>query len=179
MTSVEQGERVGRDEDEAYREYAAGLLPGLRRLAYLLCQDWHRADDLVQGALERLYLNWGKASKANDPAAYARTVLLRVFLSEQRTAWAHRVVLVDHAPEGGGAGGPDVESRMELEAALRQLPARQRAVLVLRFYCDLSVEQTAETLRCATGTVKSQAARGLIRLREVLAETHSTPATRS
>lgn len=167
------------DDDEAYREYVAVLLPGLRRVAYLLCQDWHRADDLVQGALERLYLHWNKASKADEPAAYARMVLVRVFLSEQRTSWARRVVLLDRAPESAAAAEPDLFSRLELEAALRELPPRQRAVLVLRFYCDLSVDQTAATLRCAPGTVKSQAARGLAKLRLALAETHPAMTKRS
>ncbi|GAA3384607.1 SigE family RNA polymerase sigma factor [Cryptosporangium minutisporangium] len=167
------------DEDEAYREYVLGVLPGLRRVAYLLCQDVHRADDLVQSALERLYVHWGKARKASEPAAYARTVLVRVFLSEQRTGWARRVVLVNGSAETTAGPGFDVEARLEMEAALRELPPRQRAVLVLRFYCDLSIEQTAAVLRCAPGTVKSQSARGLDKLREVLAANHSTPTGRS
>ena len=167
------------DEDEAYREYVLGVLPGLRRVAYLLCQDTHRADDLVQGALERLYLHWGKARKATEPMAYARTVLVRVFLSEQRTNWARRVVLVDGNREEPAGGGFDVEARLEMEAALRELPPRQRAVLVLRFYCDLSVEQTSAVLRCAPGTVKSQSARGLDKLRELLTPNHPTSAARS
>lgn len=167
------------DEDEAYREYALGVMPGLRRVAYLLCQDTHRADDLVQDTLERLYVHWGKARKAVEPAAYARTVLVRVFLSERRTSWARRVVLVDGRPETAARAGYDLEARLEMEAALRELPPRQRAVLVLRFYCDLSVEQTASALRCAPGTVKSQSARGLDKLRELLVEHHPTPAARS
>ncbi|GAA0240229.1 SigE family RNA polymerase sigma factor [Cryptosporangium japonicum] len=165
------------DEDDAYREYVTGVLPGLRRVAYLLCQDVHRADDLVQSALERLYVHWGKAKKAAEPRAYARTVLVRVFLSEQRTTWARRIVLVDGSRDDPAGPELDVDARLEMEAALRELPPRQRAVLVLRFYCDLSVEQTATVLRCATGTVKSQSARGLDRLREVL--TANAPAARS
>jgi RNA polymerase sigma-70 factor (sigma-E family) len=165
-------------DDEAYLEYVDRVLPSLRRVAYLLCQDWHRADDLVQGALERVYLHWGKAAKAREPIAYARTVLVRVFLTEQRTAWARRVVLLDHPPEAT-ATQPDVADRLALEAALRDLPPRQRAALVLRYYCDLSVEQTAETLHCSPGTVKSQAARGLAKLREALTENTATTATRS
>ncbi|TQS40668.1 SigE family RNA polymerase sigma factor [Cryptosporangium phraense] len=156
--------------DDAYREYVDGLIPGLRRVAYLLCQDWHRADDLVQSTLERLYRHWSKASKADAPAAYARTVLVRVFLGEQRMAWARRVVLLDRLPEDAAAAAPDLADRLALEAAMRELPPRQRAVLVLRFFCDLSVEETADALQCATGTVKSQAARGLDKLREALTD---------
>jgi RNA polymerase sigma-70 factor (sigma-E family) len=166
-------------EDDAYLEYVGGLVSGLRRVAYLLSHDWHRADDLVQASLERLYVHWGKAQQAADPAAYARTVLIRLFLSEQRTGWARRVVLLDGGLEAATAAGPDLESRLEVEAALRELPPRQRAVLVLRFYCDLSVEQTATVLRCAPGTVKSQAARGLDKLRTALAGNDSANVTRS
>jgi DNA-directed RNA polymerase specialized sigma24 family protein len=106
-------------------------------------------------------------------------VLVRVYLSEQRMGWARRVVLVNGSPEAPAGAGFDLEARLEMEAALRELPPRQRAVLVLRFYCDLSVTQTAAVLRCAPGTVKSQSARGLDKLREVLAASHSTPAARS
>lgn len=166
------------EDDEAYREYVVRVLPGLRRVAYLLCQDSHRADDLVQSALERLYVHWGKARKAGEPFAYARTVLVRVFLSEQRTGWARRVVLINGNGDVPAGAGFDVEARLEMEAALRELPPRQRAVLVLRFYCDLSVEQTATVLRCAPGTVKSQAARGLDKLRELLAADYSAPVGR-
>lgn len=166
-------------DDQAYLEYVDRVLPTLRRVSYLLCQDWHRADDLVQGTLERVYLHWGKAALAREPIAYARTVLVRVFLTEQRTAWARRVVLLDHPPEPATAAQLDVADRMALEAALRDLPPRQRAVLVLRFYCDLSVEQTAETLHCSPGTVKSQAARGLAKLRDALTENTAATASRS
>ncbi|MFG1923047.1 sigma-70 family RNA polymerase sigma factor [Cryptosporangium sp. NPDC048952] len=97
----------------------------------------------------------------------------------QRTNWARRVVLVNGSREESAGSGFDVEARLEMEAALRELPPRQRAVLVLRFYCDLSVEQTATVLRCATGTVKSQSARGLDKLREVLSANDSASAARS
>ena len=166
-------------DDEAYLEYVDRVQPTLRRVAYLLCQDWHRADDLVQGTLERVYLHWGKAVQAREPIAYARTMLVRVFLTEQRTAWARRVVLLDRPPEAALAAEPDLADRLAVEAALRELPPRQRAVLVLRFYCDLSVEQTAETLHCSPGTVKSQASRGLAKLREALSETTAAAGTRS
>jgi DNA-directed RNA polymerase specialized sigma24 family protein len=104
-------------EDEAYHEYVNGLLSGMRRVAYLLCHDWHRADDLVQSAFERLYVHWDKARQAADPAAYARTVLVWVYLSEQRAGWARRVVLLDGGLETAARAGPDLESRLEMEAA--------------------------------------------------------------
>ncbi|TQS46103.1 SigE family RNA polymerase sigma factor [Cryptosporangium phraense] len=159
--------------EQAYREFAQGHLPGLHRLAYVLCQDWHRADDLVQGALLQLYVHWDKASAATDRAAYARTVLVRVFLNERRTSWSRRVVLVDSPPELAGAS-PEVEDSVTLRTALAALPPRQRAVLVLRFYTDLSVDQTADALSCSPGTVKSQTSKALATLRRALPESEHT-----
>ncbi|GAA3388388.1 SigE family RNA polymerase sigma factor [Cryptosporangium minutisporangium] len=154
--------------EQAYLEFAGERLPVLRRLAYVLCQDWHRADDLVQGALVQLYVHWETVSAATDRAAYARTVLMRVFLNEKRTFWGKRVVLVDDVPDREVTREPDTAASVTLRAALAGLPARQRAVLVLRFLSDLSVEQTAEALECSTGTVKSQTSKALAALRRAL-----------
>jgi DNA-directed RNA polymerase specialized sigma24 family protein len=95
-------------------------------------------------------------------------VLVREFLSASRTVWASRVTL--YAEPLGGAGPPDDDpvTRVVVRAALAEVPPRQRAALVLRYYCDLSVEETAEVLRCSPGTVKSQTARGLAALRRGL-----------
>jgi RNA polymerase sigma-70 factor (sigma-E family) len=145
-----------------------------RRLAYLLCQDWHRADDLVQNALVRIYLRWERIATATDRDAYARTVLVRIFLSERRTGWARRVVLVDAAPDANATVDPDPASAVAVRTALAGLPPRQRAVLVLRYYYDLSVDQTAEALDCSAGTVKSQTSRALAALRRALPEEEPT-----
>ncbi|SHM98565.1 SigE family RNA polymerase sigma factor [Cryptosporangium aurantiacum] len=158
--------------DDEYHEYVRSALPALRRLAYVLCQDGHRADDLVQGALVKLYLHWGKARAATNRDAYARTVLVRVFLGEKRAGWARRVVLVDRLPDVASTG-PDPAATLALRAALATLPAKQRAALVLRYYADLSVDETAEALGCPANTVKSHTARGIAALRRVLPdETH-------
>ncbi|MFI6518533.1 SigE family RNA polymerase sigma factor [Spirillospora sp. NPDC050679] len=153
--------------DDEYTAYVTARMAWLQRVAYLLCQDWHRADDLVQTAITRLYLNWRRASAAENIDGYARTVLVRVFLAEQRGAWWKRVRPFREMPE---TGAPDADhaAGLDLRAALAALPPRQRAVVVLRFYCDLSVEQTAAELNCSTGTVKSQSARGLEALRRAL-----------
>ncbi|MFC9976242.1 SigE family RNA polymerase sigma factor [Spirillospora sp. NPDC127200] len=153
--------------DDEYTAYVTARMAWLQRVAYLLCQDWHRADDLVQTAITRLYLNWRRASAAENIDGYARTVLVRVFLAEQRGAWWRRVRPFREMPE---TGAPDTDhaAGLDLRAALAALPPRQRAVVVLRFYCDLSVEQTAAELNCSTGTVKSQSARGLEALRRAL-----------
>ena len=151
-----------------FTDYVQARLPWLRRVAYLLCQDWAVADDLVQAAITRLYTNWGRAKVATSIDAYARTVLVRTFLAERRTAWARRVTLSGAYPDLPAAT-TDHDSRLDVRAALASLPPRQRATLVLRFYCDLPVEETAKELGCTPGTVKSQTAKGLSALRRALA----------
>ena len=155
-------------EDEEYHQYVRSALPTLRRLAYVLCQDGHRADDLVQGTLVKLYLSWSKARLAENLAAYVRTILVRTFLSERRAGWARRVVLVDRVPENVSVPGPDPAATLALRAALATLPPKQRAALVLRYYNDLSVDETAEALGVPANTVKSHTARGIAALRRAL-----------
>jgi RNA polymerase sigma-70 factor (sigma-E family) len=153
--------------DEEYTAYVSGRLPWLRQIAYPLCQDWHRADDLVQTAITRLYVKWRHARLADDLDAYVRVILIRVFLAEQRGGWFSRVRLMSTPPHSSFESS-DRDTAMDLRRALAAVPPRQRATLVLRFHCDLSVEQTARTLGCSTGTVKSQTARGLATLRSTL-----------
>ncbi|MER6008253.1 SigE family RNA polymerase sigma factor [Nonomuraea angiospora] len=153
--------------DEEYTAYVSVRLSWLRKIAYPLCQDWHRTDDLVQAAITRLYVKWRQARAADDLDAYVRTMLIRVFLAEQRGSWFSRVRLTP-TPSDRPAEGGDRDLVMDVNRALAAVPARQRATLVLRFHCDLSVEQTAHALGCSTGTVKSQTARGLATLRSLL-----------
>ena len=166
------------DEDE-FAEYAANALPRLRRIAFLLCQDWHRADDLTQSALTRLYLHWRRAKGADNLDAYLGAILMNVYLSEQRTSWWKRTSVRSEPTEaapaawadgGGSAGGhhDQVEDLLDLRAALQTLAPRRRATIVLRYYCDYSIEQTAQALGCSPGTVKSQTAKALTQLRDVL-----------
>jgi len=158
---------VSRGRDAEYTEYVAARLSSLRRLAAVLCDDWHRADDLVQATLTKLYVHWGRVQAATHPDAYARAVLVREFIHERRSAWVRRVSL-----SGEVAGPPtaatDQDVVLDLRAAVAALPARQRATLVLRFYCDLNVDQAAEILGCSPGTVKSQTARALEAVRRAL-----------
>jgi len=155
--------------DDEYTEYISARMMSLRRTAFMLCQDWHRADDLVQAAITRLYVHWGRARAADHIDAYARTVLVREFLGERRSAWARRVSLDAQVPPAGtGTGTADHDALLDLRAALTAVPPRQRATLVLRFYCDLNVEQTAQVLGCSPGTVKSQTVKGLAALRRAL-----------
>ncbi|MEV6159725.1 sigma-70 family RNA polymerase sigma factor [Nonomuraea sp. NPDC052129] len=153
--------------DEEYTAYVSGRLLWLRRIADALCRDWHRADDLVQTAITRLYVKWRHARKAADLDSYVRVILVRVFLKEQRAGWFSRTRLSAAPPEAAARAG-DADLAMDLHRALDLVSPRQRATLVLRFHCDLSVEQTAAVLGCSTGTVKTQTARGLAALRALL-----------
>jgi RNA polymerase sigma-70 factor (sigma-E family) len=150
--------------DAEFTEFVAARMTALRRVAYLLCQDWHRADDLVQVAITRLYANWHRASVMDHTEAYVRTILVREYISERRSGWARRVSLDGNVPERPSAQ-PDRDAALDVTAALAALPPRQRATIVLRFYCDLTVDQAADVLGCTSGTVKSQTAKGLSSLK--------------
>jgi RNA polymerase sigma-70 factor (sigma-E family) len=169
--------RVPSDRDHEFTEYVAARQAALRRTAYLLCHDWHQADDLLQTALAKLYVAWRRVRAADDIDAYVRTVLLRVFLDEKRRFWRREVPVGVPAaelaprppgphPSGPHPSGP--EDRLVLLAALATLPRQQRAVVVLRCWEDLSVAQTADALGCSEGAVKAHRPRGLAALRRVL-----------
>jgi len=157
---------VSRRDDE-FTEYVTARMCWLRRLAYLLCQDWQHADDLVQAAIIRLYTHWGRAAAVEHTDAYVRTILVREYLGERRSGWARRVSLSADLPDTASVLA-DHEGALDLRAALASLPPRQRATLVLRFYCDLNVDQAAQLLGCSPGTVKSQTAKGIGALRRAL-----------
>jgi RNA polymerase sigma-70 factor (sigma-E family) len=142
----------------------------LRSTAYLLCGDWYLADDLVQDALTRVFSRWQRVAAGGHPDAYARRVLVTLYLDDRRRP-KRRERLTDQLPQPTPAPSTDETfgSRLEIIAALREVPARQRAVVVLRFWMDLSVEQTAEALNISTGTVKSQTSHGLLALKDALA----------
>jgi RNA polymerase sigma-70 factor (sigma-E family) len=162
---------VNRGRDAEYTEYVAARLSSLRRLAGALCQDWDRADDLVQATLTKLYVHWGRVRAATHPDAYARAVLVRESIHERRSVWVKRVSLsgrVTDSVAGSPAAAVDHDVVLDLRAAVAALPPRQRATLVLRFYCDLNVDQAAEVLGCSPGTVKSQTARALAAVRRAL-----------
>lgn len=154
--------------DREYVAYVQQRLERWRRVAYLLCRDWHRADDLVQVTVTRLYVNWRRANAADDIDRYVHRILVNAFLGERRK-WLSRVTLVDRTPD---AAAPHVDeaTTVAVRDVLAQVPPRQRATLVLRFYCDLTVDEAAEVLGCSAGTVKSQTAKGLTRLRELWAD---------
>jgi RNA polymerase sigma-70 factor (sigma-E family) len=153
------------DAREQFREYAVGAQPRLRRSAYLLCGDWHTAEDLVQTTFGRLFRSWPRVVRADSVDAYARTVLYRAFLDLKQKDRA--TVALDDAPEPPSPAD-DADLRLAVRSALDTLPPRARAVVVLRFWEDLTVEQTAASLGISSGTVKSQTSRAIAMLRERL-----------
>ncbi|MEV6878798.1 SigE family RNA polymerase sigma factor [Amycolatopsis sp. NPDC051128] len=164
--------------ESGFTEYVTARAAWLRKVAYLLCGDWHRADDLVQSAITRLYANWPRASRADNVDGYARRTLVNTFLAEQRTSWWRRVDLRG-ADQERPAPGADVDAALDLRAALDRLPARQRATVVLRYFCDLPIADTARALGCSEGTVKSQTAKAVDALRELLREPVAIPEGRA
>jgi RNA polymerase sigma-70 factor (sigma-E family) len=153
--------------DEAYLGYVHGRIPALRRVAYLLCGDEHQADDLVQETITKLYARWPRISRVDNMDAYVHTMLVRAFLDEKRRGW-WRVRLFGSPPERPELAAGALEDRTVVRAALARVPARQQAVLVLRFLCDLPVADVAQILGCTDGTVKSQTSHGLAALRKIL-----------
>jgi RNA polymerase sigma-70 factor (sigma-E family) len=156
--------------EEEYVEFVSSRLARLHRQAYLLTNDGHRADDLVQQTCVNLYVHWRRARSAHSMDAYVNGMLVKAFLSERRKGWSTRVRLTDTPPEPVHRGEAGIEDRILLRKALSRVPGKQRLVLVLRFLCDQSVAEVAEALGCSTGTVKSQCSHGLVALRRALRE---------
>jgi RNA polymerase sigma-70 factor (sigma-E family) len=176
----EEASMGGRAEaaEAEFAAYFAARFQRLRGLAYLLCGDWHRADDLAQLAFVRLASSWHRLRDPEAVDSYVRTCLLRSYLSDQRRAWRRRESATAEIPEA--AGGPDTAEltadRVTVMRALAQVPPRQRAVLVCRYYEGLDVATTAALLGCTEGTVKSQTARGLQGLRRVVGDVQGVTA---
>jgi RNA polymerase sigma-70 factor (sigma-E family) len=151
---------------DEFTEFAAIEMLRLRRTAYLLCGDWHVAEDLTQIALTKTLLAWRRISRRENAHAYAHRTLVNAYLSQRRARKSSEIP-VGNVPDQAGQLGT-AELRVVLMNALATLPPRARAVVVLRYWEDLSVDQVSEVLRCSAGNVKSQSARALQRLREVL-----------
>ncbi|MHA6762478.1 SigE family RNA polymerase sigma factor [Streptacidiphilus sp. PAMC 29251] len=150
-----------------FEHFVISVRPRLRATAFLLCGDWYAADDLAQSTLWKVYCRWGRLQDRTLLFPYARRVLVSLFASEQRRAWRHRETHTV-TPDLSVELDDTVENRTLVVDALRKLGPRQRAVVVLRFFEDLSVDETAKLLECDPGTVKSQSSRALSTLREIL-----------
>ena len=160
-----------RDRDAEFTAFVELRRPALRRAAYALCGDWHRADDLVQTALVKAYLAWPRLHAEGREEAYVRRALLTSHIDEGRRPWRRERIPLDGHDRPVDAHAP--EERSALVDALQTLPQMQRRVVVLRYLLDLSVEETAHELRIGVGTVKSHAARGRDRLRDALSPARS------
>lgn len=152
---------------DEYLEFATARSTQLYRTACLLAGgDSHLAEDLVQETLGRVYVHWRRVSAADNPAAYAHTVLVRIYLSHRRRRSS------DERPTGyvpdATTGESDTALRVTLLHALGELSVRDRAVVVLRYWEDRSVEETATLLRISAGVVRTQSSRALAKLRAVL-----------
>ncbi|MCP2169469.1 SigE family RNA polymerase sigma factor [Goodfellowiella coeruleoviolacea] len=153
--------------DGEFSQYFTQRAESVRFTAYLLCGDWHHAEDITQAAFLKLYLAWPKLVRRDELDAYTRRVVVRTFLAERRRPW-RRERAVERPPDAVTVEHSGTEDRMLLWQALAAVSARQRAVLVLRYWNDLDVAETAAALGCSPGTVKTQCARGLAALRQRL-----------
>lgn len=170
------------DRDTDFAAYLAAHRDRVRRTAFLLCRDWHRADDLTQIAFVKLYGAWDRIQDRRAIDSYLRACLVRATIDESRRPW-RREATTDEVPDssghdaapagfGGVVGTDDVATgvvdREVVAAALARVPPGQRVILVMRFYEGLDVAATAAALGCSEGNVKSQTARGLQALRAAL-----------
>ncbi|MEO7352604.1 MAG: SigE family RNA polymerase sigma factor [Marmoricola sp.] len=158
--------------DAEFSDFVQAAWPGLYRTAWLLVGDPGLAEDLVQTSLAKTYASWGRVRDLSAARGYARTVMVNTASSWfRKRSWKNEVPTGELEDVGVER---DATDRVALMDALSQLPPRQRAVVVLRFYEDLSVEQTAEVLSISPGTVKSQASHALEKLRTSLGDAFVT-----
>ncbi|MET8278529.1 SigE family RNA polymerase sigma factor [Micromonospora sp. NPDC005174] len=161
------------EDEQAFREFVTSEMASLRKLAYVTCGDWHTAEDAVANALVKLYPRWRKLDR---PDLYVKTMVYRAAIDETRRPWRRERPVGDAMPDVAvrdSTGATD--ERLRLRVALDAVPARQRAAVVLRHYLGLSLEDTAGFLDCTVGAAKSQASRGLAKLRESLGGERVSP----
>ncbi len=157
--------------EREFAEYFRARRDAVRRTAYLLCGDWHRADDHAQAAFVALHRNWRKIRDRAALDAWMRRTLVRAVVDESRRPWRRERSTAEHPDTVGAPARRDaVATRHVLVDGLRAVPPRQRAVLVLRYLEGLDVAGTAAALGCTEGTVKSQTAHGLAALRATLGD---------
>ncbi len=156
-----------------FEDWVLATAPRMRRLAFLLTGDRETAADLLQSAYAKVYPRWDRVASMGSPEAYLHRVMVNL-----RTSWwrrhRNREYAVEEIPERAWSAGDAVDTDVVVQsqsllAALRTMPEKQRVTVVLRYYCDLSEAETAEVMHCSLGAVKSNASRGLARLRTVLA----------
>ena len=154
-------------QPDAFRDYVAGRSARLLKTAWLLTGDWHLAEDLLQTALAKTSLAWHRIERYESVDAYVRRALVTTYASWWRRKWRAETPTIN-VPEFMSTQDvyDEVDLRESVRRALIELPARQRAVVVLRYFEDLSEADTAAALGCSVGAVKSHASRALSKLRE-------------
>jgi RNA polymerase sigma-70 factor (sigma-E family) len=167
---------MNRADEADFRVFVAARSTSLLWFAHLLTGDRHTAEDVVQTALSRTFSAWGRVRRKDNPEGYVRRAIVNTHLNGlRRRPWREQ----PHAevPETATHRRPesDLDERDAMWHALAELPPRQRAVLVLRYYEDLSESDIADVLRCSRGTVKSQAAKGLTHLRRIVQKEDASP----
>jgi len=155
-----EGSRV---DQPSFEDFVAARSPALLRTAYLLTRDRALTDDLVQTALAKVWPRWSRITA--DPEPYVRKVMVNTFTSWRRRRWRGEIPAEELPETGVAADYAMVEDREAIRDAMRRLPPKQRAVVVLRYFEDLSEAETAATLGCSPGNVKSQLSRALAKLR--------------
>lgn len=160
---------MAKRDDDAFTAFAAGSGGRLRRTAYLLCGDWQLAADIVQEALIKVYVAWPRLDKGGGLATYARRVVISVAtdMHRKRSSTEIPTQISPHIASSTSIETSFVD-RDTVVKALAALPARQRACVVLRYYEDLSVSETADALGCSEGNVKSQTSRALATLQQTI-----------
>ena len=161
----------GAGVDEEFTDFVASASPQLHRKAWLLTTSSAAADDLVQSALAKAYVNWRRVSAADDPTAYVSGIVLKTFLSDRRRRSSTEVAVAEPSEvDDARTTTDDPALRLTLLAALRTLGPLDRAVVVLRYWEDRSVEETAHALHLSSAAVKNRSLRALAALRPQLAD---------
>lgn len=157
------------DRDSEFHAYFEARVAVIRRTAYLLCGDWHRAEDIAQTALAKLYVAWPRLNRGGQVDAYTRKIVVRAAIDDSRRWFRRKETAMGALPDIETAAVPGVDDVIDVRRALAALPPGQRVTVILRYWEDLPITETAELLGCSEGTVKSQAAKGLAALRQLLA----------
>lgn len=166
----------GTERDEQFHDFVIGRRAQLLHTAALLTVgDRHLAEDLVQATLTKLYVAWPSFQRATNPDGYIRRVLVNALIDERRRIWRRREQPMAELPDRPTGAPDNADVDEAVKQALRDLPPKMRAAVLFRYFYDLDVAETADALNCSPGTVKSQTARGLDRLRAVLEKSRPTP----
>jgi RNA polymerase sigma-70 factor (sigma-E family) len=171
---------VNRADEDDFRAFVTARSPSLLWFAHLLTGDRHTAEDVVQTALAKTALAWARVRRKDNPEGYVRRAIVTTHLNAQRRRpWREqprRFIPDDEVPPPGQLPPEDEHAdRDAMWHALAELPPRQRAVLVLRYYEELSEAEISEVLGCSRGTVKSQASKGLLHLRRIVEKEEARP----